>query len=151
MPCRFEIMSQKPLVILDGAHNRAKMRTTIYNLSKYKYKKLTVVISIANTKKDNTKVLEQIIPLANMVILTSSNVIDRKSIHPSVLLPNVMRYKKKNTKVKIIENSHDALKFAFKNSKKDDCILVTGSFFLAGELRKNGFLKNGCSKTEKFE
>ena len=149
MPCRFEIISRNPLVILDGAHNRAKMRTTIYNLSKYKYKNLNVVISIANTKKDNTKILEQIIPLVNMVILTSSNAIDRKSIHPSVLLPDVMRYKKKNAIVKIIENSHEALKYAFKNAKKDDCILVTGSFFLAGELRKEWFSEGWVLKNRK--
>jgi dihydrofolate synthase/folylpolyglutamate synthase len=139
MPCRFEMIQDEPMVILDGAHNRAKMRTTVKNLSELEYEKLTLIFAIANTKKDNAAVLEQIIPKADRIVIAGTEEADRKSIHPSVLEPLVKKYKRQSAKIEIIENPKQAIEQALKDAGQKDCILVTGSFFLAGEVRKHWY------------
>ncbi|MEN9647855.1 MAG: hypothetical protein RLY57_659 [Candidatus Parcubacteria bacterium] len=139
MPCRFECIQDHPVVILDGAHNRAKMRTTVKNLAEIKYKKLTVIFAMASTKKDTSSVMSQIIPLADKVIIAGTEEADRKSIHPNVLLPLITKEKKRSAKIEIIEHPLHAIEKAIRDAGPDDCILVTGSFFLAGEIRKRWF------------
>lgn len=135
LPCRFEIMQKNPLIILDGAHNRAKIRSTVRSLQDLKYDKLIVILSISNTKKDNLAIIEPVVSIADQIILTSTATEERRSVHPSVLLPHVNKYKKNKTKIEIIMNPKEAMTLARKNAKKEDCVLVTGSFFLAGDLR----------------
>ena len=38
---------------------------------------------------------------------------------------------------RVAPNPRTALKAALQKIKPDDCLLITGSFYLAGELRKN--------------
>lgn len=139
IPCRFEIMSTEPFIILDGAHNRAKIKSTISKIKKIKYKKLIVVMSLSNTKKDNLRIIEPLVSKAKYVIITSTTKEERRSINPIALLPYVNKYKSKNTKTEIVQDPFRALKLAKKYAHKEDIILVTGSFFLAGELRKVWF------------
>ena len=74
--CRFEIIQNekgKPLVILDGAHNRSKIKTTIDNLKKLKFKKLYLIVGISDNK-DHISILKQLIPQADHVFFyTFSN------------------------------------------------------------------------------
>lgn len=136
--CRFEIMSHKPIVILDGAHNRSKMRTTIFNLKNIKYNKLHLIIGIANDK-DHTSILSQIIPFADHVYFTRFQNKSRKCSDPKNLYLKSRRYLKRMAKAKINLDHEHALLRAIKSARNNDLILVTGSFYLAGELRKYWF------------
>ena len=49
---------------------------------------------------------------------------------------SVKKYAKKETGFEFEKNSSQALEKAFESAGKNDLILVTGSFYLAGELRK---------------
>jgi dihydrofolate synthase/folylpolyglutamate synthase len=139
MPCRFETVQTKPLIILDGAHNRSKIRSTIAKLKNLKYNKLISIVSLANTKKDNLAIIEPLAKFSDRIIITSTSKTERRSIHPNALLPYVEKYKKKKASVQIISSPLKALSAAKRYAKTNDCILVSGSFFLAGELRKNWF------------
>lgn len=149
LPCRFEVMQEKPLIILDGAHNRAKIRSTVYNLRDLKYDKLIVILSISNTKKDNIAIVEPIASIADEIILTSTATEERRSVHPSALLPYIKKYKKNKTKVEIVMSPKEAIILAKKGAKKEDCILVTGSFFLAGDLRTLWFSEEWVLKNRR--
>ncbi len=139
LPCRFEMAEEKPIIILDGAHNRAKIRSTLANIKKLSYEKLAVIIAISDTKKDNTAILKPLATIADTIIVTSLKGGERPSVHPNSLLPELKKYKKRKTRLKVVMNPHDALLLARKNAGNKDCILVTGSFFLAGELRTEWF------------
>ncbi|MDP3874900.1 MAG: Mur ligase family protein [bacterium] len=149
LPCRFERVSKSPIVILDGAHNRAKMRSTVTNLIKLKYKKLFVILAVANTNKDSRAAIEPIVPLANEIVLTSFSRGDQHSIHPKVILSEVNRFKRKGVKVNVIEDLDKALDYFLAKSDRADCILVTGSFFLAGQMRKRWYPENLVLKQRK--
>ncbi len=136
LPARFEKMQSNPLVIIDGAHNRSKMSFTINKLAKEKYSKLILLCSIADSK-DSLSILSQIIPLADEIIFTRFSTKDRKPAPPIRLVKESRKYLKKGVSPKIFLDSNDALQFALKVSKEGDCLLITGSFFLSGELRKH--------------
>lgn len=138
LPCRFEVMQHKPTVILDGAHNRSKIKSTIENLKNLAFRKLYLIIGIAGNK-DHGSILEQIIPYSDSVFFTRFQNKDRLCAHPKELLAKSKRYFKKNARAKIYLDPDQALSVALKMAKPGDLILVTGSFFLAGEMRKRWF------------
>ena len=135
LQCRFEVMQEKPLVILDGAHNKAKIKSTLFNLQKLKYRKLHLIVGIAENK-DGEAILKQVIPLASHVSFTRFEVKDRKCAHPKDLLLKSKKYLKKGVTVDICLDPLQALLASLKWAHADDVVLVVGSFFLAGELRK---------------
>jgi dihydrofolate synthase/folylpolyglutamate synthase len=148
LACRFEIMQNKPLVVLDGAHNRSKIKTTIYNLQGLKFAKLYLIIGIADNK-DHASILEQIIPEADYIFFTRFQNRDRKCAHPKALLAKSRPYLKNGAKAEISLDSETALHNALNQARKDDLILVTGSFFLAGELRKHWHSEESVLKQRK--
>ncbi|MDO8483003.1 MAG: Mur ligase family protein [bacterium] len=138
LPARFEIMTRNPFVIIDGAHNRSKMAHTVALLKKEKYTKLLLVIGIADNK-DSHDIFRELVPLADEIFFTRFASRDRKPAPPLRLLKESKRYLKSGAKTRIYLDSSDALAAARGRVGKNDCLLVTGSFFLAGELRKNWF------------
>lgn len=66
-PGRFEKISQSPLVIIDGAHNREGMEALVQELkSRYKYKKLKFIVTFLNDK--NIKEILQVVdPVADKI------------------------------------------------------------------------------------
>jgi len=138
LPSRFELVSKLPMIILDGAHNRAKMRSVISNLARIKYKKLFVILAIANTNKDSEGAIKPIASLSDKIILTSFSRNGQRSIHPNVIIDKIRRFKK-NAEVNIIEDMNEALNHCLTKATHKDCILVTGSFSLAGQIRERWF------------
>jgi len=139
MPCRFEIVQKDPLVILDGAHNRAKIRSTIATLKNYSYKKLFVILALAETNRDHQAVLSELVPKADCVIATQMRGTNRRSVYAGKILAEMKRYSTKKNSLEMIEDPYEALSKTLKKAGKNDLVLVTGSFFLAGELRKKWY------------
>ena len=143
MPCRFETVDQEPTVILDGAHNRVKIRSTISNLRSLPFKKLFLIVAIADNKNDNRAILQNLVtlPYPTHIIITQVRIGERRTISPELLLSIAKEYKKdskSSNKVsfEIIEDHRMVVDRALSLAHKDDLILSTGSFFLSGELRK---------------
>ncbi len=138
LQCRFEIMQTSPYVVLDGAHNRAKIRTSIENLKKIDYKKLHLIIGISESK-DTASILKYIIPLAHTVAITRFQIKDRKCAQPKELLEKAKKYMRQGAKIEMGLDPEVILDNVLKHAKKEDVVLCAGSFFLAGELRKKWF------------
>lgn len=149
LPSRFEKMQEGPTIILDGAHNRAKIRSTIANVRKLKYKKLYLILAIADMKKDHQAIIKPLAPLADSIMLTQVKSSERRSVYPELLVPLMKKFKKKSASLGVVLDPHEALKTAMKKTAKDDLILVTGSFFLAGELRKKWFSEEWVLKNQR--
>ncbi len=138
LQCRFEIIQKRPFVVLDGAHNRSKIRSTIVNLENLIFNKLYLIVGLAENK-DDTLILNQIIPLADKVYITRFQTKDRKCAHPKELTERSQKYLKKSARTETFLDPSQALTKALSKAKEDDLVLVTGSFFLAGEMRKKWF------------
>ncbi len=135
LPARFEIMQKKPMIIIDGAHNRAKIKSTVENLKKISYRKLHLVLGVAENK-NYQDILSQIIPFVNNLYLTRFQTKERKAAQPKELARLSKKYLKKAAKIKVFLDPNEAFLAATKNASPRDLILVTGSFFLAGEIRQ---------------
>lgn len=135
LPCRFEIMQQNPLVILDGAHNPSKINYSLEKLKKIKYDKLIMVIAIAEDK-DHKKIIEELAPLADEIFFTRFLITQRECASPKNLLKI---YRKNNPKgiASVFLDPFMALATALKKAKNNDAVFIAGSFFLAGDLRKH--------------
>jgi dihydrofolate synthase / folylpolyglutamate synthase len=141
VPCRLEEMpkikgKRKALVILDGAHNVDKMKTTAEFIRKFEYNKLHLIIGLSKNK-DADGILKEIIPLADKVYLTRFLHHGRKTQY----LGRMSQIARRSTKgeVAVFIDPNDALAAAEKAAGKDDLILATGSFFLVGSLRGRWF------------
>jgi len=138
LPCRFEVVQKNPVVILDGAHNFSKINSTIANLKKIKYKKFFLVFSIAKNKEVE-KIVKIIAPVADHIFCTRYLVSERKCAPPKNLSEIFSRYKNPKAKITVLHDPNQALDMVLKLASPEDAILVTGSFFLAGELRKKWY------------
>lgn len=138
--CRFEVVQKKPWVILDGAHNRAKIKTTIDNLKQFRFEKLYLIIGISDNK-NHISMLKQIIPPADYVFFTRFQNKDRKCAHPKELFKKAKKYLGEKAGAEILLDPERALIRALKKAGQKDLILIVGSFFLAGEIRKFWFLE----------
>jgi len=135
LPARFEIIKNNPHIIIDGAHNPSKIKSTLYNLSKLKYNKLYVLFAIS-ADKDWKSVIKMIIPLADTIYVTRFGIPGRNCISLKLLLNSIVEISKGKCKTKLYSDPVQAfLKLKEKLSKKD-ILLVTGSFYLAGDIRK---------------
>jgi len=132
MPCRVEIIQKKPMVILDGAHNVSKMKTTVEIIKDLTYQKLYLIIALTKERNGN-QIFQDIVSLADYLYITRFQSLHRKCYPPKDLAKMV----KGNRPMEIYLDPQMALKKALSRAKNNDLILVTGSFYLAGELREN--------------
>lgn len=135
LPCRFETMQRSPMTVLDGAHNRIKMRSVAERIAKESYRKLHVIVGMTG-KHNHEAVLKQIMPLADSVTFTSLPSDRSLCADPEVLLKKAKPYFTSSSSVRIIVDPTEALSTVLQSADAEDCVLVTGSFFLVGELRK---------------
>lgn len=147
--CRQEIVQHNPKVILDGSHNPAKLGNLIEFVKKQKYKKLQLIVGFAHDKSYRAP-LKKLLELASDVYLTRFLISQRKSADLRTLL-KIAKKIRPNSYIKIYNDPHQALKTALKKADKNDLILITGSFFLSGELRKNWVSEEDILKNLTFD
>ena len=125
-PARCQLIEKNPYVVLDGAQNRASAHALKETLKRnFKYKKLFLVLGISKNK-DIKGICDELAPLADCVILTKAKI--ERAEDPRVI--------KQFIKNALITNSvKEAMNKARKAAADEDMILVTGSLYVAGELK----------------
>ena len=88
--------------------------------------------------KDLNGSLKQILPVADELVLTRFLLAGRKSADLGKMYQSAKKIKPK-LPIKIMMDPWQALNDGLKTSAENDCLLICGSFFLAGELRKKWF------------
>jgi dihydrofolate synthase/folylpolyglutamate synthase len=129
-PARLQILGTAPLLLIDGAHNVYSVKTVISSIKKYfKYKKALVIFGSSNDK-DIGGMAGELAGFADHVILTASK-------HARASAPDYLKQEfiKAGLGPAISANSGVALADALGRAGKDDIILVTGSLFLAAEIK----------------
>ncbi len=128
VPCRFEVIQEKPLVVLDGAHNPAKAKALGSTLQLFGRKDVVFAIGIAATK-DAEGVLRPLAPFARKFVFTKGT--GREFYDPRGLK------KLAGGKKTIVENTvARAVRRAINDAGPGGLVCVTGSLYVAGEARK---------------
>ena len=138
-PLRMEIIKEKPLTILDGAHNEDKVKSTVFATQTlkplYNFKHVRLIIGFSGDKNVESM-------LRHLLSLTPASVaITRNTVNPFRKVADMHRIRlmiKKylpKCRVELFLDPEDAYRYTIGISKSTDCILATGSIFMAGELR----------------
>lgn len=124
---RFELISENPKIILDVSHNLQAIQNIKKNLIYFKFEKLIIIFAMMKDK-NYEECLSELSKLRAKIILTKPEY--KRSAEPSELLKAV----KRNRSGFIVKNDlKSAVKEAREISGRKDLILITGSFFLAGD------------------
>lgn len=127
---RLEKISEKPEVFIDGAHNEEGARALRRFIEKKRPEKLMLIFSILKDK-DIRRVTRQLFPLATKVFLTSIpfsraaapeeiDKLGRDLKAPTVIVPDCL----------------EALQLARQEAGEKGVVLISGSLYLVGEIKK---------------
>ncbi|MEM7031910.1 MAG: Mur ligase family protein [Chloroflexota bacterium] len=149
LPGRFEVLQNNPQVILDGAHNAVKAQTTVANLKMCQYRSLYLIIGLKQDKETEA-ILSLLVPLAHHTFVTRFQVANYRCVHPVTLFAQAQNYCTDKASVEMFLDPHQALQKVLKMADPQDLVLITGSFYLAGELRTHWYdedriLETRCS------
>ncbi|TAK10280.1 bifunctional folylpolyglutamate synthase/dihydrofolate synthase, partial [bacterium] len=129
-PGRLEVIWQRPMVILDGAHNGEGVRALVEEMRNLQGLKNKAKLLFAAMKdKDWSLMLGELADVASEVVLTRVSM--ERSADPSDMAKAVPS----NIPYTIIGDSREAMRFQLEKARPDDVILVTGSLYLLGEVR----------------
>lgn len=130
-PGRLEIIRQRPLILLDGAHNPAAAREVAdFVRSHFKGRRLRLVYASMRDKAVG-EISRILFPLAEAVYLTRPG-LDRAAL-PEMILESAVAV----PRLAAIEpDPSRALEQAVEASLPDDIVLVAGSLFLVGAIKK---------------
>lgn len=123
LPARFNVFSEKPAVVYDGAHNIDSVKALTENLKLYfEGRKAAAVIGVM-ADKDYKEILSMLKPFVSMVYTVTP---DNKRALPNETLRDEAEKLGIDAKAVEIEKIYDIIKEA----DKDDLILITGSLYL---------------------
>jgi len=132
---RMEVVSSKPTIILDAAHNPAAVKEMADSIKKlFSYSRAIVIIGIMKDKPSG-EILRILSNLADHLILVRPN--QERSENPERLKQIMSMHK---VSCEVIESIPDAIKKVKKILQPDDIVCITGSIFTVGEAKK--YFKN---------
>jgi dihydrofolate synthase / folylpolyglutamate synthase len=128
-PGRLEVMSERPLVILDGAHNPEGVHALADELLELRQGRKIRLLFATMADKEWQLMLATLAKLADEMIFT--RVAMERSADPELLaktipipVPN-----------RVIQDSQTALAALLDSAQPDDIVVVAGSLYLLGEVR----------------
>jgi dihydrofolate synthase/folylpolyglutamate synthase len=129
-PGRLEVISWRPTIILDGAHNTAAMRSLADSIKRdFHFRDLVLVVGIM-ADKDILRILREIVPLATRIIFT------RPAYYRAAEPQRLLKVAEGHGWSGEVRTPLSAAIDAARNMADErDLILITGSLFTVGEAK----------------
>lgn len=126
---RVEIISENPIVVIDGAHNADKV-SALYDFAKQFDGKIVAICGMLSDK-DFEGAVSKIAPLCKAIVTVTPQ-------NPRALSADAMAEvsKKYCSNVTTAQSSADAVTKAFSKISESDILLCWGSLYIAGEIRE---------------
>lgn len=128
-PGRLELISERPLVILDGAHNPEGVRALADALIELRQGRKIKLLFATMADKEWQLMLEILAKLADEIIFTRVSM--ERSADPELLAKNIPV----PIPSRVIQDSQTALAALLDRAQPDDILVVAGSLYLLGEVR----------------
>lgn len=130
-PGRLEIVSEDPLIIIDGAHNLAAAENLAAYLKKsYSDRKIKLVIGILDDKPYDD-ILKTLLEVSDSVILTQPQISRRLPV--DTLLKKAKKY---CSDTSVIRDVGKAIEKAMSETEQNQVICIAGSLYVAGEAKR---------------
>ncbi len=138
---RMEILSLRPLFLLDGAHNPSGINVLAHALRKDFPRRRLILIFAALADKNYRTMLKKIAPLASITILP-------QLMSGRAVPARDLAYVAKDLGVRTVvaENVDQALRRALELADDRDMICAAGSLYLAGEIKQSFHRMHSCGK-----
>jgi len=124
-PGRLAIVSEAPLLLLDGAHNLAGVEALTRELPTIVGKRPVTVVLAVMADKPASEIARRLAPLASRVVLTR---VGPRSADPGGLAAAIPP----GPAIVVQPDPHVAIQHALTSTPPGEAILVTGSLFLVG-------------------
>ena len=128
-PGRLELISERPLVILDGAHNPEGVRALADALIELRQGRKIKLLFATMADKEWQLMLEILAKLADEIIFTRVSM--ERSADPELLAKNIPV----PIPSRVFQDSQTALAALLDRAQPDDILVVAGSLYLLGEVR----------------
>jgi dihydrofolate synthase / folylpolyglutamate synthase len=127
-PARMEVLSPKPLVMTDGAHNGESAQRLEVALHEWFPGRQWTLIFGASSDKDFAAMFDALLPMTSHVILTRARTV--RAADPERLAELVTS---RGKQVEMAESVADALDLALRGADDGASVIITGSLFIAAE------------------
>jgi dihydrofolate synthase/folylpolyglutamate synthase len=136
LPCRIEVVSNTPLTLIDTSHNVASIGALIQTLRDHFRPAKRTILFACSKDKEYDKMIEQILGYADRIILTQFQ--NNPRVVPVEKLEELAKAKSSlfpNVEILSAPTSQIAVDHATHSAVPNELICITGSFFLASEIR----------------
>ena len=127
---RMEVISSRPTILLDIAHNPAAVKEMAKSAQKLFSYTRVIVIYGAMKDKQSDEMLQELTNFADHFILVRPN--QERSENPTRFKKILKKY---NTPCEVIENIPKAIRKVKQTALSDDMVCITGSIFTVGEAK----------------
>ncbi|MGE5255068.1 MAG: bifunctional folylpolyglutamate synthase/dihydrofolate synthase [Hyphomicrobiales bacterium] len=129
-PGRLEVVSEMPLVMLDGAHNLdAAKQLARHVRTHFTGRDVTMVVGILDDKP-YAAMLKLLLPMASRVVVTQAKINRALPAEKIEAVANTLV-----TDIRIIRDVGEALRFAVDTATSETIVLVAGSLYVVGEAK----------------
>ena len=135
-PGRFEILSQDPFIIADGAHNEAGAAALQETMAKYFQGSRVLLVTGVLADKQVDEIMRHFADITHDVIVTEPG-------NPRKLSAEKLAEHFRSLGINAVtaKTPQESLKLACQMQENHDAVLFAGSLYLIGEIRR--LLKNG--------
>jgi dihydrofolate synthase/folylpolyglutamate synthase len=140
-PCRFEVLSRDPCVVIDSAHNRDSAHKLRRAMEDYFPGRPVTLIFGASEDKDISGMFAELLPICSRVILT-------RSTHPRAADLNSLIKSAGSYSCSIISAGtiEIALEFSLDPGEPNGVVLAAGSLFVAAAVRSAWLTRKSTNK-----
>ena len=141
LPGRWEIVSDSPRIVLDGAHNTDKAMALAALLRTQNRRPLTLVMGMLGYKAVRG-IVEALGPLADSVVATEPTVYMKAALSAPELAQMIESI---GVEVSVRPDPVEALDLAVNSSGCDGLVCVTGSLYLVGQARERWYSQSAIA------
>lgn len=128
---RMEVLNERPLVVIDGAHNIDGIRNLRKSIDKYfNFKNITLILGVLGDKQVEEMVEEITRGVDNVVIVEPHS--DRAE-DVEDLYKKIKNFGKESFMFKDYKEAYNK---AYELTKEDDLLLICGSLYMVGDMRR---------------
>ena len=128
-PGRFEVMLERPTVVLDGAHNGEGVKALVETIEDFRQGRKVKLLFASMEDKEWRLMLNMLVDVVDEVVLTRVSM--ARSAAPEVLARHIAG----RVPHRVIDDARQALGFLLADARPEDILLVAGSLYLLGEIR----------------
>jgi len=128
-PGRFEVMLERPAVVLDGAHNGEGVKALVEAIEDFREGRKVKLLFASMEDKDWRLMLNMLVGVADEMVLTRVSM--ARSAAPGELAGHIAG----RVPHRVIDDARQALGSLLADARPEDIVLVAGSLYLLSEVR----------------